>query len=289
MKELAPSVYVEIGYALVTVGALLTEEGWVCIDTPPYPRDARAWLAQLKTISDVPVCYVINTDHHRDRILGNMHFDAPVVAHQAATEVILELKGSFISQAAEDLSANDNELVEIASLKVVPPQISYSDTLYLQCGRRQVTLTSRPSATAGNTWVVLPQEKIAFVGDSVIVNQHPYIDGGKTKLWLNTLCDLRRSRNANWTYVPGRGPVITGGSLTEPLAEYLRVARRRITSLCYAGRPRSEVSLLVPELLSMFPYKQSHREEIHRRVKGGLEAIYDELYNKDEEDEPDEE
>jgi len=37
MKEIAPGVFIETNYALVTVGAILTSKGWVCIDTPPYP------------------------------------------------------------------------------------------------------------------------------------------------------------------------------------------------------------------------------------------------------------
>jgi cyclase len=281
MEELAPNVYVETDYALVTVGAVLTGAGWLCIDTPPYPRDARHWLARLKATSPQPVLYIVNTDHHRDRVLGNSHFDAPVVAHQAAAECILGLKNSFISQAAEEMSANDNELVEIASLKLHPPQISYSDTLYLQCGEREIMLVSRPSATAGSTWVMLPEEKIAFVGDSVIVGQHPYIDGGMTKLWLKTLTDLRRERFASWKFVTGRGPV-TDASKTEPLSEYLRVARRRVSSLHYAGRMRSEIGMLIPEMLSYFPYDQDRREEVQRRIKMGLEAIYEELRGKED-------
>src|SRR5512139_866269 len=115
MIEIGRQIYVETGYALVTVGAVLTEAGWVCIDTPPYPRDARAWKAALQAISPLPFKYVINTDHHRDRILGNALFEGMVVAQEHAAAVMLGLRNSFISQAAEELSGNDNELVEIAS------------------------------------------------------------------------------------------------------------------------------------------------------------------------------
>ena len=179
MQELAPDIYYSKEFALTIVGAVLTEEGWICIDTPPYPRDAKTWIGQLREIADKPVKYVINTDHHRDRILGNSHFDAPVVAHEFTTERVLGLKKSFISQAAEALSANDNELVEIASLKIVPPHISCDQRLYLQGGNREVIVESYPGPTAGSTWVVFAEEKIVFVGDSVVLDRHPYIDQGR--------------------------------------------------------------------------------------------------------------
>ncbi len=287
MEEIAPHVYVEADYALVTVGAILSSEGWVCIDTPPLPRDAKHWRATLQGISDQPIRYVINTDHHRDRVLGNAWFDAPVVAHQAAAEQMLNLGGSFIAQAAEELSANDNELVQIASLKVVPPQISYEKAITLHCGKHRIELVNKPSATRGNTWVILKEEKVVFTGDSIVVDRHPYVMDGVSKEWLDALRLLRLERYSEWKVVIGRGEV-TNNTASEPLAEYLRVARRRIKSLCHAGRPRSDVGQLVPEFLEMFPYPGFQREQTQRRVKAGLEAIYEEIRATGDENDDDE-
>ncbi len=275
MKEIAPKIYVEDGYTPVTVGAVLTEEGWLCIDTPTYPRDALAWRSELAAISPKPVLYIVVTDHHRDRILGNSFFDAPVVAHQSTAEYILSLKDDFTLQVAEELSTNSNELIEIASVRLAIPQISYTDSLYLICGEREISLLHKPSATLGNTWVLLPEEQVCFVGDTVICDRHPYISEGASGTWLGTLRDLRRGRLAHLTLVPGRGPV-TDTSATEVLSEYLRFARRRVKSLITAKRPRADVGSLAPEFLDFFPYRASRREEVLRRIKVGLEAIYDE-------------
>lgn len=276
MKELASHVYVETGSALVTVGAILTSDGWMCIDTLPYPRDAQAWRSALQRISGQPFRYIINTDHHRDRVLGNAWFDAPVVAHQVTAQQLLATKGSFISQAAEELSRNDNELVEIASLRFVPPQISFSDTLELHCGERVLTLYHRPGAAIGNTWVLLPDEKILFAGDSVTANQHPVITDGSTRAWLESLDELQQSDYEGWTIVPGRGEPATPEA-ARALADYLRAARRRISSLCKSGRPRSEMGGLVQEFLPLFPFETDQREEVQRRIRTGLEVIYEEI------------
>ncbi len=283
MDEIAPNVFVETGYALVTVGAVLTDWGWVCIDTPPYPRDARAWRDALREVSGKPVRYVINTDCHRDRILGNAWFEAPVVAHEASARQMHALKAAFISQAADELSTNDNELVEIASLPFVPPQVSFSNSMSLYCGGREIALLHRPGACFGTTWVILGAEKVLFAGDSVILDQHPIISEGATQAWLESLSELRRDHYTGWKVVPGRGAPLDPPA-TEPLFEYLRVARRRVGDLRRAGRPRSEVGNLVAELLPYFPYPARQRDEVQRRIRASLEIIYDEVRSREDGD-----
>ncbi len=276
MKQIAPHVYVNTECDLVTVGAILTSAGWICIDAPPRPRDVQNWLATLQEVSPAPICYLINTDAHRDRVVGNAWFKAPVVAHQVAAAQMAALCASYIAQAAEELSEDGHEMMQMASLKPVMPQISFSQTLTLYCGEHMVELVSKPSATLGNLWVLLKDEKVVFGGDAVVTGQHPYISDGASKAWLEALRLLRLSRHSDWIVVPGRGDVCSPAD-TASLAEYLRVVRRRIASLIRAGRQRGDVVQLIPELLDFFPYPAERREQVQRRVKVGLEAIYDEM------------
>lgn len=286
MKEVAPRVFVEWNYALVTIGAILTDEGWICIDTPPYPRDAWAWRAELERISDLPIRYIVNTDQHRDRILGDMWFEAPVVVQEAAARHMLDLKSNFVSQAAEELSNNDNQLVEIASVQLTPPQVSYDDSLTLYCGEREVVLYHRPGACYGNSWLALPDEKLLFAGDSVVANQHPPITEGRTSAWLQTLSELQSDAYKGWTIVPGRGKPISSDEV-KPLADYLSTLRRRVASLSKSGRPRSELGGVVGELLGAFPHPPGQRDEIQRRIRAGLETVYEEIRSGDAVEETD--
>jgi glyoxylase-like metal-dependent hydrolase (beta-lactamase superfamily II) len=283
MKEIAPGVFVETSYSLITVGAILTSAGWVCIDTPPYPRDARAWKVALQALSPKPIRYVISTDHHRDRILGNIWFDAPVVAHEATAEVVAGLKSVFTIQSAEELGTNDAEMAEIANVKLIPPQISYTHTLTLHCGNRAITVSHHPSATAGSSWVTLSDERTIFVGDLIVTNQHPYAIDGLSKPWLDGLRILRLERYSDWKIIPGRREIASMAE-TQPLSDYLRVARRRVSSLVRADRPRSETAGLIPEFLTFFPFESERRDEIQRRIKILLELIYEEIRAGQEED-----
>jgi glyoxylase-like metal-dependent hydrolase (beta-lactamase superfamily II) len=73
MQKVAPDVYIESGYYGVTVGAIITGDGVICVDSPMLPADARDWKSRLAGLTSQPVRYVIYTDAHRDRVLGSQY------------------------------------------------------------------------------------------------------------------------------------------------------------------------------------------------------------------------
>jgi glyoxylase-like metal-dependent hydrolase (beta-lactamase superfamily II) len=276
MESLAPNVYVETGYESGTVGAVLTGDGWLCVDTPPFPRDARHWWTTLQNIGSKLFLYVVNTSFHRDRVLGNVWFDAPVVAQEAAARKMLDLKPGFVTQSAEELAANDNEFVEIASLKLVPPQISFDQALTLICGEQEITLKRVPGASSGNSWVVLEAEKVIFTGETTISHRHPRLRGPVSQAWLGILNDIQNGLYREWTLVPGQG-LIQPTPDVGPLIDYLLTARRRVSEIVGAAQPRAELGSCIGELLPYFPYPDGGLDEAQRRIRAGLEAIYEEL------------
>jgi glyoxylase-like metal-dependent hydrolase (beta-lactamase superfamily II) len=276
MRRIATGIYVETTYRRVNVAAIETDEGFILIDTPPYPEDAQDWRRQLSEIADLPVLFIVNTDHHRDRILGNDRFGGRIVAQRAAADRILALEPEFISLAAEELADDEEEFLELASLKLAPPQVSYGETMMLNKGGREVTLTHVPGATAGSTWIELLDERVLFVGDHVVTTTHPFMADAVSKAWLDALTWLRRGRFDGYKIVPGRGAV-TKPEPSHAVPDYVRSARRRVQGLFRSGRPRADTATLVDGLISEFPIRNGDREEIGRRIRAGLEHIYDEI------------
>jgi cyclase len=151
MQPIAPNIFIATSYPPITVGAVLTREGWVIIDTPPMPSDAQMWRRELAQISNQPIQYLISTDAQRERILGNAWFEAPLIAQEAAVQQLLTLKTTFLAQAADDLSSDNNELVAIASLRLILPQVSYVSSLTIHAGDTEISLLHRPGAYFGNS------------------------------------------------------------------------------------------------------------------------------------------
>jgi glyoxylase-like metal-dependent hydrolase (beta-lactamase superfamily II) len=277
VQELAPGVFVATGFRRVNVGAVLTDDGFVLIDTPPYPDDALAWREQLAAISPKPVVAIVNTDCHRDRVLGNGWFEPRVIAaHEETITALRSLPAAFLDSAIDMLAASTSERAEFAGMRLLLPSVGFSQRLQLRYGGRVVQLLSMPGPTPGSLWVHLPEQRILFAGDSVVVDRHLHISNPVTKRWLDNLTELRRTRFAVDVIVCGRGRLADKGA-TEPISQYLRVARRRVLSVFNAGRPRADTSALVPELIELFPFDYDDAEEVQRRVKAGLERIYEEF------------
>jgi len=277
VPELAPGVFVETRFRRVNVGAILTDDGFILIDTPPYPDDALAWRAQLEAISDRPVAAIVNTDFHRDRVLGNGWFEPRViVAHEETIAALKSLPAAFLDAAVDALAASAGERGGFAGVRLALPSVGFSQRLQLRYGGRAVHLLSMPGPTPGSIWVHLPEQRILFAGDSVVVDRHLHITNPVTKSWLDNLTELRRTRFAVDVIVCGSGP-LADKDATDPISAYLRVARRRVLSLYNAGRPRADTSALLPELLELFPYEREDADEVQRRVKAGLDRIYEEF------------
>lgn len=277
MQQIGPGIYIETGFRSVNVGAILTDEGFILIDTPPYPDDARCWREMLAEESDKPILAIVNTDYHRDRVLGNCWFNARViVAHEDAISHIQNLPSAFVDTAVDALVQDPLERSSFLGAQLHIPSVGFTRRMQLRFGSTAIPLLAMPGPTTGSLWVHLPDHQILFAGDSVITDQHPYISSPCTKNWLDSLTILRRSRFQVERIIPGRGPVVDK-SATEPISNYLRLARRRVHSLYNAGRPRADTSTLVPELLELFPYYQEDLEQVQRRIKGGLDRIYEEF------------
>jgi cyclase len=280
MEQIAPGIFVETGYRAVNVGVVVCEEGLIAIDVPPFPADARRWRLRLAQLQPGSILFVINTDGHRDRIMGNHWFDAPVIAHEIVGDKLRSYSDAFPQAYTDALIARDAQAADdLGHLRVVVPQVTFSRRLTLHLGGRIIVLMHMPGPTAGSIWVSSPSEGVVFTGASVVSSVHPNLTEAETKPWLESLVELRRDRFRAQVIVPGRGPV-TDKAATEPISTYLRQIRTRVRSLVQAGRPRSETASLVSEFLPMFGISEETRDRTQRRLKTGLDRAYEEIKNE---------
>lgn len=278
MQKLANGVYAESDFQGVTVGAVVTEQGIVCVDTPTHPADARRWRLKLAQLSQKPIQYVVNLDHHRDRVIGNQWFEAPVIAHEAASERIRAYPEQFRVALSE--SGADADLAgELAGVKLVPPQLTFTQELILHKGGRELFVEHRGGAAPGASWVHLPDAKVLFVGDLLTLGAPPFLAEADIDRWLELLGDLRRARYRGYTFVPGRGPA-TDQSALKGFASYLSTVVRKVRRFHASDRPKTDLDQLVPSLLTAFNASNGLRDLYARRIRFGLEHLYDQVGSK---------
>jgi glyoxylase-like metal-dependent hydrolase (beta-lactamase superfamily II) len=284
MKQIAPNIYVSTEYHYVNVGCVVGPNGVIAIDAPTLPRDALDWRRRILELEAGPIVYTALTDTHPHRLLCAGLLEAPLVTSRAAYELAAEYSRGFWRNIVRRLRRHHpQQETALKSVEPVLPEILFSDTLKLHKGGADVTLERVDGAAPGSAWIEMQEEHVLFLGDTLVVDRPPVMnETPDTKAWLNTLSTLRRTRYADVTFIPGQGP-LADQTATEPLSEYIRVARRRVRSLHRDGRPRDDVTDFTDELQSLFSLSDAERSRFRRRVRNGLKHVYDELAPDEEE------
>ena len=86
--EIVPGVYSAIGTGAMNVGSnsavIVNQDDVMIVDSHISPESGRAMLQELKTITDKPVRFLINTHFHYDHTNGNQAFPpgVDIIGHE---------------------------------------------------------------------------------------------------------------------------------------------------------------------------------------------------------------
>lgn len=277
MHKITSHIYVESGFPGVTVGVIVTKQGLICVDTPTYPGDAQKWRLKLSQQFNRPILYVINTDHHRDRVLGNQWFEeegrpAPVIAHTFTGER-LRMYPEVLKGGLPDAGLDFEMAKQYAGVRVIPPQLMFTEEMMLFKGEVEVILRHMPGSTPGAIWVLAPGAGVVFTGDSVVMDTHPFLAEADFARWNENLTELRKAKFPAKTIVPGRGRA-TDKDHVKWTQSYLKYAERKLEAVMHK-RPKSDVASVAVDLLKHFPVPEAQRETLGRRLRLELERRYD--------------
>ena len=202
VQEIAKNVFVKLGYEGANVGCILTNEGAIVVDTPMIPAEAKDWAKTVSKITD-KVLFVFNTDHHRAHIMGNQFFDAPVMAHEAAWKEMANYKDTFIERTKNLFKKRPDIQKQFDEIRIVKPELSFTGRLIMYKGERELHFVHLGGHTPATSGLYLPDEKILFAGDLVVVDEHPALGQCDSEEWLKRLRWLRRQKYS--MIVPGHG------------------------------------------------------------------------------------
>lgn len=189
IRTLKPNLYLITGGGANTL-VRVTPEGLIVVDTKnPGDDNYNRVMEEIKSVSALPVKWVINTQHHPDHVGTNQKFiDA------GAQVLAVEPLARFM--------ASDNRTKDIPGR----PQVTFARDYVLKFGGAEVQLHFYgPGHSGGDTLVVFPAEKILMVGDQMS-DTAPIVDfanGGSLKTW-NALLDGALAQDFEFA-IPGRG------------------------------------------------------------------------------------
>ena len=282
-EELVPGIFINTHYRGCTPGFIHTEEGIILIDAPLIPKQATDWRAQIdEEYPDHPLILMINTDHHRGHALGNQYFmPIKVIAHERAHKEMSGYTENFKERVRNSFKREPDIQAQLNNIIIIPPHITFTKGADFLYGDRHVKLIYVGGHTPATSIVWLPEDRVAFVGDILWIDQHPYMAQANSLEWLEALdfiCQLDAEH-----LVPGHGPVCTDAA-TVKVGEYIRFMRGRVRDYYMEGRTKHETkSGLVGELLEWFPVPPERKAKIESQIKSGLNRVYREI-QKEEED-----
>ena len=173
-----------------------------------YRSSASQLDSTLKTLSHVPLRYVINTHWHHDHCGGNYHF------HQYATIISHEDTKKILSQ--NDTSAFWNEEY-FAFAECALPDITFKDKLNLFLNGQEIEIIHFPGGHSdGDIIVYFKDSKVIHLGDLLFSFGFPAIDfehGGNVRQFAVNLEKIIQMVPDDVIIIAGHGPNFTKSEL----------------------------------------------------------------------------
>jgi glyoxylase-like metal-dependent hydrolase (beta-lactamase superfamily II) len=246
---------------------------------------------QIRSVTDKPIKYLVNTHHHGDHVGGNDTFRpiAVIIAHDnvrrrmlASPEVILR---DYPALAAEARKAGNeprakylDEQIEWAKkvkVEEIPaPVVTYDHELRVHVGGETIEVWHTPPAhTDGDSVVFFRNAKVLHMGDLFFHKVVPFIDvsgGGSPSGYLKALDAVIARVPADVTIIPGHGEVTN--------LDGLRGLRQYVSDVIEAARKAKAAGRTKEQFLAevdLPPYKDY--QGYGDRFKANAGAAWDEL------------
>ena len=215
MEKLSENVFVETRIRGCNPGFVVTSEGVVVIDTPQLPTKALAMYEEARAYG--PIRYLINTEHHVDHIFGNYYFDEVehIVSHRATFDNFMTVYPQInpYEYAKEAIPTDDPEGAALFPdektyfSKPNKPDIILDGDSELKVGDHTFQILWTPGHTPGQLAVVVPEERMMFVGDTVFNGCQTWLYTSDLNAWFDSI-DRLLEVDVD-VIVPGHGPVCT--------------------------------------------------------------------------------
>jgi cyclase len=247
------------------VGAFVGDEGIAIVDAG-YAGGAPKLEAALKTISDKPVKYLLNTHYHGDHSEGNVYFGktAIIIAHENARKKKEAGSTTFPPSPAVSL-----------------PVITFTDQLTLHINGAEIhAIHFANGHTDGDTIYVFPQGKVVQTGDDFVNWEQPGfpaidMDGdgsGGVQGQIDVAQYIIDHTPSDVQVIPGHGNVASKADIVKELA-----VLKSTIALVQAGIDQGKTldQLKQEKVLAQFEYLNTHiKTDVY------LEHLYNALKNK---------
>jgi len=226
------------GNITVAVGS----DGILMVDGQFAPLSEKI-MAAIKTISPLPVKYMINTHFHGDHTGGNDNFQKAGVTVVAHDNIRLRL-------AAGTTNGLTGAKTAPRAAEALPKETYFGGLKEIEVGGRKAQLHHVANAhTDGDTWVFFADANVLATGDVMNNNKRyqniDFANGGDIRGMIRASDAWIRASNDQTKIVVGHGPLANRNDVIE-YREMLLTSRDRIERLVREGKTEDQVVALRP-------------------------------------------
>lgn len=277
MQEISPQVFIETGYPGVTLGAIDWTHGLIIIDAPFRLEDIRSWRSNVMNLGGGVDRLLVNLDAQLDRTIGVRGMDCTVVGHEKLSQIFRTRPMTYKPQGTESGSIWE-QYDSIGSIRWAPPEITFSHHLEISWDESVISLQHHPGPSPAAIWVVLPKQAVIFVGDTVVVDQPPFLADADIPVWIEDLHQLLAPQYKNFLFVSGRGGLITHEQVKDQI-KFLEKAQKQLENISNKKSVPEDTAHLVNGLLKGIKYPAKLEALYHRRLQWGLNQIFRHHYS----------
>ena len=226
LKPLSGGVYALYGRG-GNVGFFVGPEAVVVVDSQ-FKDIAPGIVEQIKSVTDKPIQYLINTHHHGDHTGGNEVFRqfAVIIAQDnvrkrmlASPADILQYYPGYLEEAkkkndAEDIQSLEKAIAWAKKVKVeeiAAPVVTFDSELRIHAGGETIGIWHTPPAhTDGDSVVYFEKANVLHMGDLFFHGLIPFVDvkhGGSVQGYLAAIDGVIARVPSNVVIIPGHGEV----------------------------------------------------------------------------------
>lgn len=200
------------------IGASVGDDGIVVVDDQYAPL-ADKIQAALKSITEKPVRFVINTHYHEDHTGSNEYFQksAPIIAHDNVRK-----------RLEEGGVAGNGGSVKFESKpqpKAALPIITFDHDVTVHLNGEDIRALHVPSGhTDGDSVIYFPKSNVVHMGDDFVTYGFPFIDvtsGGSVQGMIDGVESVIAKLPPDVKVIPGHGPV----SNLEDVRSYVKMLK----------------------------------------------------------------
>jgi glyoxylase-like metal-dependent hydrolase (beta-lactamase superfamily II) len=190
-------------------GVIIGDDSVMVIDTTATPLMAQSLIKHIRSVTDLPIKYVVLSHYHAVRVLGASAYFAE------GAEQIIASKGTWeliVERGEQDMKSEIERFPRLfAGVESVPglswPTMVFDQEMTIFMGKLEVRLAHIGMGhTKGDTIAWIPSQKICFSGDLVEYGAAAYTGDAQLEEWPATLEALRALGFDK--LVPGRGEAL---------------------------------------------------------------------------------